>query len=196
MHKRLILTFQTPVHHGSGFGLAGLVDRPFLRDIHNEPYLSGAAIKGKFRWAALRLLRSRSVSVCTQEPGEFCREKPCAICRLFGSPRFSGLLTFQDAHLIPEQRSIVALATVGSRTAGATIRATTALERQRRVVKADHLFTTEVIPALTFESVLRGPAQDADAQLVLECTRVLTHFGADSSRGLGQCNYALAEPRS
>ena len=48
LNRQLIIDFESALHHGSGYGLAGLVDRPFLRDGKQMPYLSGAALKGKF----------------------------------------------------------------------------------------------------------------------------------------------------
>jgi CRISPR/Cas system CSM-associated protein Csm3 (group 7 of RAMP superfamily) len=194
----VLLKFESALHHGSGYGLAGLVDRPFLRDAERMPYLSGAAIKGKFRWAALRLINSKAggEKICGQKAGAYCRRgTACRLCRIFGSPWHSGRAFFGEAHLTEEQRAILQLVKPSDRTAGTTIRATTAIERARRVVKKDHLFTTEVAPAMTFVGSIEGALEQEDWELLRQCALVLTHFGADGSRGLGRCRYELEAGR-
>ena len=189
--RRLVLEFEGAVHHGSGLGLAGLVDRPFLRDAKGMPYLSGAAIKGKFRWAALRLLKSQEITpLCGQVAGQFCRRNPCQLCRIFGSPREAGKAFFEDAYPVEEQQDILDLAKVPGRTAGMTVRSTTGIDRVRRVVKRYHLFTTETAPPMTFSANIEGTLDD-DWGLLENCAKILTHFGADGARGLGECRYIL-----
>ncbi|MBI3684325.1 MAG: hypothetical protein HY235_28460 [Acidobacteria bacterium] len=203
--RGLTIRFDTPLHHGNGYGMAGIVDRPFLQDGNGLPYLAGSAIKGKFRYAAARLVTTLgSESICGQVAGQFCRPSesegtgPCVLCRLFGSPWRGGSLVFTDARPVAEEASLLrqlAPADKG-RAHGTTIRATTAIDRRLRIVRAKHLFTTEVAPALSFEGRIEGDLTPADEQLLRHCTMLLTHFGADSARGLGQCRFEIRHQTS
>src|ERR1017187_1829183 len=142
----LIIEFETAMHHGSGFGLAGVVDRAALRDSRGIPYLTGSAIKGKFRYAALRILRSRGEQPCGPPGQEFCKAEPwCALCRIFGSPMKPGTAVFEDAY--PCEVGLIADAIAGERFAavapGSEVRTTTAIDRHFRTVRPAHLFSTE-----------------------------------------------------
>lgn len=102
MQTRILrVTFETAVHHGSGFGIAGLVDRAVLRDGQGLPYLAGSALKGKFRHAAQQIVGGElpaSRKPC-RPPGLYCRTEPvCDICFLFGSPLHAGGVVFEDAY--------------------------------------------------------------------------------------------------
>src|SRR5689334_21675621 len=103
MTLKLSIEFTAAVHHGSGFGLAGVVDRAALRDRQGIPYLTGSAIKGKFRWAALRILRSLGKLACGPPERETCKAAPwCGLCRVFGSPMKPGGAIFADAYPFDE----------------------------------------------------------------------------------------------
>ena len=144
------------------------------------------------RWAALRLLKTQNdESLCEQEPGGFCRGEPCALCRIFGSPWRYGKATFSEAYPVEEQRELLNLIKAVNRTAGMTVKATTGIDRTRRVVKKDHLFSTEVAPPLTFEAMIEGRLDTSERELIEKCATILTHFGADGARGLGLCRYEL-----
>lgn len=193
--RKLTLFFETPLHHGSGYGLAGLIDRPFLRDATRMPYLSAAAIKGKFRWAAYRNLKTQDFDgLCVQQSGSFCRSEPCRLCELFGSPWHPGRAVFSEAYPSPEQRAILRLAMSDRRTTGTNVRTGTGIDRSRRVVRHDHLYNTEVAPALTFESYIEGTLREDQWALLTQCALVLTHFGAGSARGLGRCRFGIESP--
>jgi CRISPR/Cas system CSM-associated protein Csm3 (group 7 of RAMP superfamily) len=197
MTLKLAIEFETAMHHGSGFGLAGVVDRAALRDSRGIPYLTGSAIKGKFRYAALRVLRSRGEAPCGPPGQEFCKTEPwCALCRIFGSPMKPGAAVFEDAY--PCEAGLLADAIANERFAavapGSEVRTTTAIDRRFRTVRPAHLFSTEIIASFSrFESRIGGPLAAADVELLRDCARVLTHFGAASSRGLGLCRYELSE---
>jgi CRISPR/Cas system CSM-associated protein Csm3 (group 7 of RAMP superfamily) len=204
MRLRLTLEFRAPVHHGTGSGVAGIVDRAFLRDLSGMPYLSGAAIKGKFRFAAMRLLRAREGAERKCRPWEaegtmVCRKPPyCLFCRTFGSPRVGGAAEFRDAFpeegvrpLIQEQVKASASIVLSGPT---TTRHSTAIDRTTRTVQREHLFSTEVTEAeLRFETEIGGRLDAAQVQLLKDCAAVLSHFGSDSARGLGHCRYVLQE---
>ena len=199
MSLLLSLEFSAPFHHGTGDGVAGIVDRALLRDHEGIPYLSGAAIKGKFRWAALRYLKAVGELGCEPQEGRPCRQPPfCIFCQVFGSPRKHGAAEFRDAYPPSAAREFVREQIGGSPSvllSGPTeVRASTAINRYRRIVQSEHLFTTEVVlPALRFEAEIAGALEKAHVDLLCKCTRLLAHFGADSARGLGFCNYELRE---
>lgn len=195
----LSLEFSAPFHHGTGDGVAGIVDRALLRDHDGIPYLSGAAIKGKFRWAALRYLKATGALICQPEEGRTCREPPfCIFCEVFGSPMVRGAAEFGDAYpaspgLEVVREQIKASASI-LLSGPSDVRASTAVNRYRRTVETEHLFTTEVgLPLVRFEAEIRGRLQAAHVDLLGKCARLLEHFGADSARGLGFCRYTLQE---
>jgi CRISPR/Cas system CSM-associated protein Csm3 (group 7 of RAMP superfamily) len=195
----LTLEFSAPVHHGTGDGIAGIIDRACLRDHLGMPYLSGAAIKGKFRYAALRYLKATGDLRCAPQDGHPCRRPPfCQFCELFGSPRIRGRAEFHDAYPEQAQFALIAEQIEGSvsllASGPAAIRACTAIDRSRRISRREHLFTTEVIvPGVRFQSQISGPLRSSDVNLLRACARLLTHFGADSARGLGFCRYLLRD---
>ena len=197
MILKLAIDFETALHHGSGFGLSGVVDRAALRDSRGIPYLTGSAIKGKFRYAASRILRSRGQRLCGPPGKELCRTDPwCALCRVFGSSMKPGAAAFDDAY--PCGAALLSDVAEGGRFAAvspdAEVRTTTAIDRHFRTVRPAHLFSTETITSFRrFESAISGPLSADDAALLRDCARLMTHFGADSSRGLGLCSYELSE---
>ena len=196
MTLQLSIAFETAVHHGSGFGLAGVVDRAALRDAKGLPYLAGSALKGKFRYGVLRILRSQGQG-CGPPDREYCKAAPwCGLCRIFGSPMHPGEAVFEDAY--PCERDLLEAAIQGGRNAAhspeAQVRTTTAIDRHSRTVRPQHLFSTETIASFVrFECVVSGGLEEEDAALLRQCAQVLTNFGSDSSRGLGFCRYELAE---
>jgi CRISPR/Cas system CMR subunit Cmr6 (Cas7 group RAMP superfamily) len=99
MSLKLQIEFSSASHHGSGHGLAGLIDRTLLRDHNGNPFLAGSAIKGKLRHAALQLLSSGipegAAPPCGTPP---CEGDPCLTCLIFGSAWRQGSLVFGDAY--------------------------------------------------------------------------------------------------
>jgi CRISPR/Cas system CSM-associated protein Csm3 (group 7 of RAMP superfamily) len=70
------------------------------------------------------------------------------------------------------------------------------VDRLRRTVRAEHLFSLETVPPLAaFEAEIRGGIDAADETLLRECTLLLNSFGAGGSRGLGACRYEI-EPET
>ncbi len=194
----LMIEFEAAMHHGSGLGLAGLLDRPLLRDERGLPYLSGAALKGKLRHAALQLCRSGFGGACSQVAGSFCRGEPrCRMCRLFGSPWTEGALRFTDARPRADDLALLGiLISAGDHRelrAGTEVRRTTAIDRRRRGTRRYHLFSTETAAKLEMEARISGSLTDPEVEFLRACCQVLTHFGAGSTRGLGRCQYRLEE---
>jgi CRISPR/Cas system CSM-associated protein Csm3 (group 7 of RAMP superfamily) len=194
--RRLEIRFQEPFHHGSGFGIAGLVDRAVLRDSEGTPYLSGSAVKGKFRHAALRLLLSKVQPAC--EYGDNPRScEPCPLCLIFGSRVRPGALLFSDAWPNDEQRNVLRVLhrTTALISPESHVRPGVSLDRGLGTARNQLLFSSETLPAfLVFQSTISGDLADSRLEeLLKESSQVLTHFGAGSSRGLGHCQYRFLE---
>jgi CRISPR/Cas system CSM-associated protein Csm3 (group 7 of RAMP superfamily) len=191
MQTRLLtLDFSTALHHGSGTGLVGIVDRAILRDSAGMPYLAGSALKGKFRFAAQQVLDSSC---------EFCNKPACRSCRLFGTPRRESTVLFDDAYppepLLGILKSQLELSGKQVLRGATDVRAGAGIDRRRRIVETYHLFSTETLPpSFFFEGRIRGPLDDEQEKLLHQCALVLTHFGADSARGLGRCRFTVGSP--
>lgn len=195
----LKITLQSGLHHGSGFGTSGLVDRAVLRDSSGIPYLAASAIKGKLRHSALRVLLSEELPACqTGDAPVWCNDAdPCSLCRAFGSPRREGDLWFTDAYPIGETRQLLADLAELSRPNGmfrdSAVRARTSMDRKLGTVRSRLLYTTEVLPEfLVLTAEIRGYTAPHEALLQKACT-LITHIGADSARGLGHCTIRLEE---
>ncbi len=207
MTLKFTIRFESAVHHASGFSLAGVVDKGFLRDHNGLPCLSGAALKGRFRDAARHILLADAVDVCESErkpracgpPGIEGKEY-CRICRIFGASALPARVIFTDAKPEPEAYEVMLAQKANSASPfhfGATeIRHSTSLDRLRRTVRAEHLFSLETVaPLVAFEAEIRGCIDAADEALLRECALLLNTFGAGGSRGLGACRYEM-EPET
>lgn len=193
--RTLTVAFSSALHHGSGFGRGGLVDRTILRDAARLPYLAGSSIKGRFRHAVLRVLLALGEKACQHgDHLAICKEAPyCALCELFGSPFRQGGLIFTDARLEATTARIFEAILVGSggTPLDAFVRSSTAIDRELRTVRPQMLFTTEALPpGLTFSGRILGEA-GGNESLLQDACKVLTHFGADGARGLGRCEYKV-----
>jgi CRISPR/Cas system CSM-associated protein Csm3 (group 7 of RAMP superfamily) len=198
--RTLTLEFHTAAHHGSGYGLGGLLDRTVLRDRDGMPYLAGSALKGRFRFAALRLLRATDAEPPICQPAKACGS--CLVCRLFGSARQRGHALFEDA--LPSYPEHIVIDTAIHRLnseqrflmGGTEMRASIAMERPRGVALRNHLFSTETVPPLVrFQGEIHGDLTAEEDQLLLDCAAVMTHFGASGARGLGLCEYKIQPAR-
>jgi CRISPR/Cas system CSM-associated protein Csm3 (group 7 of RAMP superfamily) len=190
----LRIDFSSGMHHGDGFGIAGVVDRSLLRNSSGEYYLGGSALKGKFRFAALRILETTGERSCAWTTP--CRGRLCRLCQVFGSIRHRGAVIFNDAFLCEPERTLMRELLAGASLllkGGSALRATTAINRLRRTVQPQHLFTTEVTPPrLRFESRLSGGIAE-HRELLEQCASLLNTFGSGSARGLGFCTYRFSE---
>ena len=197
---RLEITFRTAVHQGSGYGAAGIVDRGCLRDDRGIPYLAGSSLKGKFRYAAGVILRSEGANgraLCGWNEGKWCREGTgCDFCLTFGSPMRAAKVRFSDAY--PEAGIRNALDDVLSESpgwmasAGSEIRSTTSISRKWHRAETERLFSTEVVvPGIGFVATIEGQVSDARFALLRDCAKLISEFGANSSRGMGSCEFKL-----
>jgi CRISPR/Cas system CSM-associated protein Csm3 (group 7 of RAMP superfamily) len=188
MSTFLTIRFQGSVHQGSGYGIAGLVDRGVLRDSAGVPYLSGSSLKGRMRHAMSRM---DGGACATGEAGAFCRKEPlCRICRLFGSPWSQAEWEFEDAYPVKELKQ--ASQKLKSIRAGAlfhdsSVRIQTAMDRCTGKVQEQLLFSTETLDGgWEFEARVYGVAK-ADLEALRHCALLVTHLGAGRARGFGLC---------
>ena len=190
------------LHHGSGFGLSGLVDRAVLRDSDGIPYFAASAIKGKLRHNALRVLLSGGSPAChTGDGPSWCDDAaPCCLCSAFGSPRLEGALLFCDAYPFGETSQLLAelaeLSHASSLYRDSSIRARTSIDRKLGTARPRLLYTTEVLPEfLVFTARIHGDVMPHLSLLQKACT-LTTHIGADGARGLGRCKIQLVDGES
>ena len=98
-----------PLHLGTGQGRAGM-NRGMLRDQYGQPYLSGSTIKGRARYAAIRICRWLGVPASEDavadvptlgDPHNGPSACPDIAARIFGSAWGRCTLRFSDARLEP-----------------------------------------------------------------------------------------------
>jgi CRISPR/Cas system CMR subunit Cmr4 (Cas7 group RAMP superfamily) len=100
------LAFEAPFHFGTGIR-KGLIDRSIIRDSEGYLYVPGSTLKGTVREQCEQLARFYSPSAEEQQRiasphnalaalSDFGATRTM-ITRIFGSPRYPGLLRFDDA---------------------------------------------------------------------------------------------------
>ena len=196
MPLTLTIEFETASHHGNGLGLAGIVDRALLRDQDGMPYLAGSALKGKFRYVGLLILRAGPEAALYPRHAEHAcsSAEACILCRIFGSRGQPGAAIFNNAFPMDhEKRLIESLAGISSSTflsGGSEIRTSTAIDRARRTVLAEHLFSTEILPSfIRFRCDIGGALTPEQVEFLTRCAKLLNCFGGGSARGAGICRF-------
>ena len=195
MTLNMTIEFSGALHHGSGYGILGLVDRAVQRRQDGEYVLGASALKGRFRHAALQVLQARAEQLCW--PGAACPRGECLLCSVFGSARRRGDAIFSDAVVSEPERSWLKELRSVRGDAGlpmdSGVRAHTAVDRRRKVVRGQHLYSSETVSGgLRFSTTIRGLRNQRQVSLLQDCGRLLTTFGGDSARGLGFCTFELA----
>jgi hypothetical protein len=70
------------------------------------------------------------------------------------------------------------------------------MDRRLGTAHSERLFSTETLPSfLLFQSTIDGDLDEDLEQILRNSARILTHFGAGGARGLGRCDYILAEDK-
>ena len=162
---RYVLKFRTPVAVFTGLGIAGLLDRTVVRDSNKKPYIPGSTVKGRLRFFAERVLRSKpdenTQNFSVHEDGKpHCKtlDSACTLCRLFGNPALTSLISVSQAW--PSQEWAERFADAVRENANpvihpdADIRPGIAISRQRRTALTDHLFQDETLPIIEFQGQL------------------------------------------
>lgn len=197
----LVISSESALHIGTGFGLAQILDDRATRGPHPFasragvllPYIPGASLKGRLRFHAASLLRALAPE-----------RSEALLTALFGSASSPGRLIFPDAHLAPEVEAQVAAGPDGGDArAGALLpllaleeRSNVALSRARRAAREHMLLRMEVAaPQLSYTCAIYGrlPAgQDRPGLALLAlAAHATTHLGGAKGRGLGAVRVEL-----
>lgn len=177
------LTFATPPNIGSDAQEGTWADRACIKDQDGWPYIPATAFKGQLRHAIERVARSAGQTVC-ETHRQMCRENPCPVCRIFGSPWHPGRLRFVDLQL----REPDAAYRAQHRYPRADARYGVAINRRRGVAADALLYTTEVFQAgtpLVFQGTLVGEIALHDAAWLVAGLKLLATLGRAKSTGLG-----------
>ncbi|OPX19801.1 MAG: hypothetical protein BZ151_07310 [Desulfobacca sp. 4484_104] len=210
--RQLTINFSTPFRVGSGLGRGLGLDHTAVRDAWGLPYIPASTLKGRLRSLCKRVALTLAATdpvynnICqTLDNREACKpaanEKPCIICQLFGSRFWPGALRFSDGRLSETQQTQRTELLLRQRLhpgkidpALAQARTQIRISRHRGVAEAKFLFCGEALPkTLIFTARINiiGDLAAAAENLLDWGVRLLTHLGAQKSRGLGQCRLSL-----
>jgi CRISPR/Cas system CSM-associated protein Csm3 (group 7 of RAMP superfamily) len=204
----LRLELLTPMHVGTGYGLAGYLDARMATDEHGRPYVPGSSLKGRLR----HYLRRAALQL-----GDDGRDDVSAEINIFGEEDRVGALFFSDCHLAAAWQNLNEQANAdtpaGNPGSSPALRnpllgdrrQSVMISRLRGVALEKHLFSTEVAPArLAFEGQIAGRLPDngrtvraagitcpRDLALLVAACQMLTHLGGRKSRGLGSCRLVI-----
>ena len=154
-----VLKFRTPVCTFTGLATAGLVDRMVVRTPEGLPCILGSSVKGRWRFFAERLLRAGALPSglwIHDGSGLLCKDSPCTLCKLFGTPAIPAMLQVGQAELHDALKPLFKALLDRSQNPNpvihpdAEIRPGVCLSRVLRTALTDHLFFEEAVPPVTF----------------------------------------------
>lgn len=193
---RLNVMLETPVNVGSGAMADALSDKPTLRDARGLPIIPGSTLKGKVRHVCEQIAHRlwEDEDIChAPYPDQMCREEPCRICRIFGSPRYRSSLRFGDLRLKPEGEAVPAemdWEEIAHLKAG-LLRTGVGLSRRSGTAQEDLLYNVEGYrppAAFVYEGHIRGHLEsEEDLALLLAGLREVRALGGSKGRGMGWC---------
>lgn len=173
--------------HSTGNQTALGIDKLLVRDARGTPILPATSIKGILRDAAEAVLRSLGQKACiSPNPAEMCEDPAalCAVCQIFGNPRFPSPLRFFDA-----RPHAVASFSISM---NPHLRSHVAISRRRRAALEARLFTIETlwVQGLQWEARVTGyfadrSAAEKAAGLLVLSARAVSAIGGHRTRGLG-----------
>lgn len=179
MRKRYKITIKlrTPMCIATGNSSGGLVDKVFLRDAENRPYIPGSTLKGAIRQYFMSLAGNehKSSGRCS-----------CPVCRVFGGGGYNPSRVYVDDMKL-----------VGDAVSSA--RYGTAVDRYRRVVKDNSLFSVEVVEKGIFEGYLDFYEDDYTRdyeELLLVSLKMINSIGEGKSRGHGWIKLDVEEVKA
>jgi CRISPR/Cas system CSM-associated protein Csm3 (group 7 of RAMP superfamily) len=188
------LKFRTAVSTFSGLATAGLVDRMAVRDSKGLPCISGSSVKGRWRFFAERLLRARGLPAglwIHDSNGPLCKDSPCTLCKLFGSPAIPAMLQVGQAELDASLKSLFKRLLDSNPNPvihpDAEIRPGTCLSRVRRTTLPAHLFFEEAIPPVTFcgQLIITGTITPVENEFLHASGRLVDRIGGRKAVGRG-----------
>lgn len=176
---------------GTGAMGGSSADRPLLTDWRGLPMVPASSLKGRLRHTCRRLADAIGQEPCGDPVAEaMCQpvgdERPCVICRLFGSPWMESPLTFTNLTLVEPEFLVEA-----STPPPTGLRHGVGLSRRRRVAQDGLLYTTEVFQpggTVTLAGEIFGVVDENDVGLLVAGLENLLALGADRSRGMGWCD--------
>ncbi len=200
------LTFQTPFHCGTGLSM-GLIDRTIVRDRDGYLYVPGSTIKGVLREYCEQLERlyeefDLDLKALIASPHgnkenlwEF-GQSATMITRIFGSHTHPGLLFFDDARQLEQDKQ---------RSLQTDLYTQVRLDRLTRTAVPGALYTSEFgVKKLSFvgkitgwlecaaiESIKNGPTYSL--LLLLAGLHMIDRIGGNKSTGKGQCQITITE---
>ena len=188
------LKFRTSVSTFTGLATAGLVDRMVVRNNKGLPCISGSSVKGRWRFFAERLLRTSGLPAGLRihnSSGPLCKDSPCTLCKLFGSPVVPAMLQIGQAELDDSLKSLFAALLKNNPNPvihpDAEIRPGTCLSRVRRTTLTDHLFFEEAIPPVIFcgKLIITGAITPIEKQFLRASGRLVDRIGGRKAVGRG-----------
>ena len=184
------LTLRSPVNIGSGAQQGTLAKRGMLKDRDGGPFIPASALKGRWRHAAEQIAAALpDLRVCDTHH-DMCRQQPCTVCRLFGSPWQPGRVRFANLPLTGPE-AIAALRDNPEYHPKSTARTGVAINRRRRVAQDDFLYDTELfLPGvpLEFSGAVQGEMSRPQAAFLVAALRLVPAVGRSKSAGLGWIN--------
>ncbi len=159
---RVAIRLLTPLHVGGDVGVEANTSY-MLRDGNGVAYYPGTAFKGKVRHYARSLHKEDCV---------FPDPCKCTVCRLFGGEgNARGSLLFENFLSVGKPLS--------------DIRTGNSIDRFRRVVEDEKLFTTESAAIRELVGYISGNIEDGDLELLRQSIKLVQHIGGNTSRGFG-----------
>lgn len=181
------LTCRSPLNIGAGAQSGTLAKRGMLKDQAGWPYIPATTFKGRLRHMVEQIAHTLPLThpVCRTHQ-DMCRETPCLVCQLFGSPWQSGRLIFANLELSGPEAALK-LRRTGLRPQTSQ-RMSVTINRRRRVAEDARLFSTELLwPGLdlAFTGTMRGDITPAQAGLLAAGVQLLEAIGQGKTGGLG-----------
>ena len=180
------ITMRSPLHISSGFQQGTLAQRGLLKDHTGWPYIPASALKGRWRHAVEQVAGTLPGERVCVTHHDMCRQEPCAVCQIFGSPWQRGRVRFVRLALSgPEEIVKLRRQKAWPKTSQRT---GVAINRRRRVAQDDFLYQTELfMPGLplAFSGQMQGEISQAQAGLLLAGLRLMPALGKGKSGGLG-----------
>lgn len=183
----MTLTLRSPLNIGSGAQQGTLAKRGMLKDREGWPYIPASALKGRWRHATEQIAAAiPDLRVCATHH-DMCRQAPCSVCQLFGSPWTKGAVRFVDLALTGPE-AIITLRQDSTYRPNTTTRTGVAINRRRRVAQDDHLYDTELfLPGIPLEffGVVVGNINQAQTALLVAGLNMMPALGRSKTAGLG-----------
>lgn len=187
---KLRVHFDGTFNVGSGTMGGSLAQRPMLTDWRGLPVIPASSFKGRLRHTCKQLAEAMGQKTCDDPVAEaMCQpsedERPCPICRLFGSPWSESPLAFTDLTLAEP-----AFLAEGRMPPHTSLRYGVGLSRYRHVAQDQLLYTTEVfLPGgtVTLGGEISGQASEEDLGLLVAGLENLVALGGGKTSGMGWC---------